>query len=48
MSYQDDIAAAVNALGTENLGAIWGLAMASWDDDRDRDAFLTAAKQRME
>lgn len=48
MSYVDDISAAVKTLGIDNLGAIWGLAMASWDTDEDRDGFLSAAKQTME
>lgn len=48
MSYVDDLSAAVEALGTSSLGAVWGLAMASWESDSDRDGFLSAAKQTME
>lgn len=48
MSFQDDIAAAVEAFGVEDVGLIWGLGMAPWVSDERRDAFLTAAKNKME
>ena len=44
MGYQEDIAAAVSAFGTKNVGLIWGLGMFPWEDDVQRDAFLKAAK----
>ena len=44
MAYMNDIAAAVDAFGTQNVGLIWGLGMIPWESDAARDEFLNAAK----
>lgn len=40
MSFVDDIAAAVDAIGVEAVGIVWGLGMTPWESDTDRDNFL--------
>ena len=45
MAFQDDIAAAMDAFGGENLGIVWGLGMTPWRSDEDRDAFIQSAKE---
>jgi len=35
-----NIAAAVDALGIEPVGVIYGIGMTAWDSDQDRDDFL--------
>ena len=40
---EDDIAAAVDALGVQNVGLIWGLGTHNWADESERDQFLQAA-----
>lgn len=39
-SLPEDIAAAVDALGVEAVGVIWGIGMTDWDSAEQRDAFL--------
>jgi len=42
VSLEDDISAAVNTIGLDSLGAVWGLGMTSWANPRERDEFLSA------
>lgn len=39
-SFEEDIAAAVDAVGIEKIGLIWGVGMTPWNSVEDRDAFL--------
>ena len=39
-SFQEDIAAAVDALGLEKVGLIWGIGMTNWSSADERDQFL--------
>lgn len=39
-----DIAAAVDAIGVEAVGIVWGLGMTPWEDDDQRDEFLALIK----
>ena len=39
---RDNIAAVVDAIGTEHVGIVWGLGSYPWDSAEDRDAVLTA------
>jgi len=39
-SLPEDIAAAVDALGVEPVGIIWGIGMTDWDSPEQRDSFL--------
>jgi ribosome biogenesis protein Nip4 len=48
MSFVDDIDAAVKVFGTRDVGLIWGLGMANWKDDGERDAFLEASKRSLD
>lgn len=41
---EEDIAAAVEVFGAENVGLIWGLGTYRWPDAATRDAFLDAVK----
>lgn len=45
MAFQDDIAAAVEVFGVENVGLVWGLGMTQWESPQKRDEFLKAASQ---
>ena len=36
----DDIAAAVDALGPQPVGVIWGIGLTQWESADQRDAFL--------
>lgn len=47
-SLPEDIAAAVDALGVEAVGVIWGIGMTDWESAEQRDAFLSeiTGKQR--
>ena len=38
--YIDDIAAAVDALGPQHVGIIWGIGMTNWASADERDQFL--------
>lgn len=39
-SFAEDIAAAVDAVGIEKVGLIWGVGMTPWESAEQRDAFL--------
>ena len=39
-SLEEDIAAAVDALGVEAAGVIYGIGKTHWANEEDRDAFL--------
>jgi hypothetical protein len=41
-SFLDNLAAAADALGHENVGAAWGLAGIEWASREDREGFLNA------
>jgi hypothetical protein len=45
MGYMEDIAVAVEAFGTKDVGLVWGLGMTPWKDDAERDQFLQAARK---
>jgi hypothetical protein len=38
----DNVDIIVNKLGTSNVGLVWGLAMANWNDSADLEGFLDA------
>ena len=40
--FEEDIAAAVDALGIEPVGIIWGIGMTNWKSSEERDSFLAA------
>jgi hypothetical protein len=40
-SFEEDIAAAVDVMGVQAAGVIYGLGMTAWSSEEDRDAFLT-------
>jgi hypothetical protein len=40
VSFVEDIAAAVDALGVEAVGVIYGLGLTDWESDQKRDEFL--------
>ena len=40
MSFVDDIAAAVDAVGLRSIGVVYGIGMTPWKSDRERDDFL--------
>lgn len=40
MSYVDDIAAVVDAIGLRSVGVVWGLGMTQWKSEAERDEFL--------
>lgn len=39
-SLPEDIAAAVDAIGIEKVGLIWGIGMTDWASAEERDQFL--------
>lgn len=39
-SFVEDVAAAVDALGVEPVGVIWGIGLANWSSADERDEFL--------
>lgn len=39
-SLQEDVAAAVDALGVEKVGLIWGIGNTDWKDADERDQFI--------
>ena len=41
---EEDIAAAVDAFGVENIGLVWGIGTHHWKSSEERDAFLRAAR----
>ena len=44
-SFVDNLNAAVDHLGHENVGAAWGLASIKWESESDRTGFLNAMTQ---
>lgn len=40
MSFVDDIAAAVDAVGLKSIGVVYGIGMTNWSSDDERDGFL--------
>lgn len=40
-SFVDDLSAAVDAIGVDAVGLVWGVAMAPWESAEQRDAFLS-------
>lgn len=40
MSFVDDIAAAVDAIGVEAAGVVYGIGLTQWSSDQERDDFL--------
>ena len=40
MSFVDDIAAAVDALGAQAAGVVYGIGLTPWKSDEERDGFL--------
>lgn len=45
MSFVDDIAAAVDALGVEAVGIVYGIGMTPWESNQERDDFLRIVTQ---
>jgi hypothetical protein len=41
VSFVEDIAAAVDALGVEAVGVVYGLGLTDWESDEKRDEFLS-------
>lgn len=41
-TFAENIAAVVDAIGTEHVGIVWGLGSHPWDSAEDRDAVLAA------
>lgn len=39
-SFAEDVAAAVDALGVEAAGIVWGIGMTNWGSAEERDQFL--------
>lgn len=39
-SFVEDVAAAVDALGVEAAGVVYGIGMTKWESAEQRDAFL--------
>lgn len=40
MSFVNNIAAAVDAIGVEAAGVVYGIALTPWESDEERDEFL--------
>lgn len=40
--FVDNVDLIVNKLGTNNVGLVWGLAMANWENSADLEGFLDA------
>jgi hypothetical protein len=40
MTYVDNIAAVVDAIGMRSVGVVWGLGMTQWESEEQRDSFL--------
>lgn len=45
-SLPEDIAAAVDAIGLEPVGIIWGIAHTKWDSAEQRDQFLASIARK--
>ncbi len=46
MSFVNNIAAAVDALGVEAAGVVYGIALTPWESDQERDEFLRLVSGR--
>jgi hypothetical protein len=46
-SFVEDVAAAVDALGPEPVGIIWGIGLTDWASAEDRDEFLAAVSGKV-
>jgi len=44
--FVDDIAAAVDALGVEAAGIVWGIGQTNWESPEQRDEFLNFISQK--
>jgi len=44
-AFQENIAAAVDAVGLEQLGLVFGIGLMDWDTSQDRDDFLQTLTQ---
>lgn len=44
--FVDNIAAAVDALGVEAAGIVWGISQSDWESDEQRDEFLMRLTQK--
>lgn len=42
VSFVDSVSLIVDKMGTENVGLVWGLAMANWDSYEDLAGFVDA------
>lgn len=38
--FVDDVAAAVDAIGVEAAGVVWGIGLTDWKSAEERDGFL--------
>lgn len=45
-SWIENVAAAVDRLGVEPAGVVWGIAMTDWSSVEERDAFLDAITRK--
>lgn len=45
-SFVEDLAAAVDALGPEHVGIVWGIALTDWESAEQRDSFLKSIKSQ--
>lgn len=39
-SFVEDVAAAVDALGVDKVGLVWGIGLTNWESAEQRDEFL--------
>lgn len=46
MSFVEDIAAAVDAIGVESAGVVYGIGLTQWKSDAERDEFLALISGR--
>lgn len=45
-SLEEDIAAAVDALGVEAAGVVWGIGLTNWSSAEQRDSFLASVTRK--
>jgi hypothetical protein len=46
VSFVEDIAAAVDAIGVEAAGVVYGIGLVNWKSDQERDDFLALISGR--
>jgi hypothetical protein len=46
--FVENVDAVVAAIGTEDVGLVWGLATTPWESETDRDMFLSAITNPMD